>query len=68
MYISKVVSNGLRSDHYKMGSIEAKSGPTYVKQNILAFCQEKLKGEAKDNRPLIFKTIGYCLYCSFYRF
>ena len=25
-------------------------------------------GGAKDNRPLFFKTIGYCFYCSFYCF
>ena len=35
--------------------------------HILAFCWKKFNG-AKNNRPLFFKTIGYCFYCSFYCF
>ena len=26
---------------------------------------KKFKGGAKDNKPLFYKTIGYCFYCSF---
>ena len=32
------------------------------------FLQEKNLRGVKDNRPLFFKTIGYCFYCSFYGF
>ena len=32
------------------------------------FLPEKNLRGAKDNRPLFFKTIGYCFYCSFYGF
>ena len=30
--------------------------------------RKNLGGGAKDNRPLFFKTRGYCFYCSFYCF
>ena len=43
-----------------------KTGPTL--HTHPGFLLEKNLRGAKDNRPLFFKTIGYCFHCSFYCF